>query len=609
MSSRKIAKIAKLMLPCFRWVSRGRFLISGLQACRYLLRRQKMPGLEAKNSRVDIAIIVPKEDELRSLEWAFGADFTRRDGELPGGKLYYRHKVGTETQVGFLEVSVAIIFLNSQGNSITSSVTEQILSQLDPSLIFLVGTAAGKQGKVKIGDVVVSEQVEDVQEWRIEQKELPRTKQHPIQEKIHTDVSRFIGKTLSLMDLRRELLSVPKSLYRNMRVPNELWESPPNVQVKFVASGPDLLLNPDKLSVIWSLDDRIRCYEMEGAGFATVCRQYLGKQWLVVRGVSDYGTPESRKDEYRVAATASAAKFLQMFIRKGLIECHPNSVRVPESEEYVLSPESIYSKISREDIMFVIKKEVKEQLSINLEGIDFGRSLSLSDVESLCVSRGADRKKAYDILTRVREDYFTKKYVQYDYEHDLRGLVPNWANEIKEILSRFSIQLNSSTVVDVGIGNGLEAPYLFTEAREIYGVDISNEMLARARKNFHKLEIYSNSAENMESIGTGSKDVYISLRTYQSTLFDIHSALREAQRVLKQRGIIIVSIANGFVKSEAGQKKVIRGLLVPGSRDIVDKSAPMRLSLQIWEKLTNFGFELVGLKSESTDIYVWGQKP
>ena len=101
----------------------------------------------------------------------------------------------------------------------------------------------------------------------------------------------------------------------------------------------------------------------------------------------------------------------------------------------------------------------------------------------------------------------------------------------------------------------------------------------------------------------------LSLRTFQSSLFDLSSAIREAYRVIRNNGFIIISIANGFVDEINGEKKVIRGLLIPSSKIIVDKNTPLRIALTVHEKLHNLGFESIGILSNKTDIYVWCKKP
>jgi len=553
---------------------------------------------------VDVAIIVPKEDELRAVEQAFGTKFVESKGALRGGKLYYTFRQRLKTETGSSDVSVAVVFMNDQGNSIANDVANDVLSELDPPLIFLTGTAAGRPGKVNIGSVVASSLIMDAQEWRLEEAANPRIRHHEPPEKIRADVTRFIGQ-MPESDWRDKLFGVLEALYRQTEPPKELLTKPPEAHFGIIASSNYLIVNPQLLETLWKNDDRIRCIDMESGGFGLACKKSVQRQWLVVRGISDYGTPASKKDLYRVAAAASAAVFLQTFMEEGLRECQPNWLRPPESEKTELPEDSIYVKF---DVITTFKQRIKDCLGIDLWRYDLGGSLNLADLESLCVAKGAERTKAHDTLSQIREDYFTTKYIDYTYENDLRGLIPRWANEIKEILAGFSVDLAASTVLDVGIGNGVEAPYLFADVGELIGVDISKRMLEKAKKLFPSMKTVQNPAEDLRDIKTGSVDVYISLRTYQSSLFDMPSALREAQRILKSKGIIIVSIANGFVIVEDSEKKIIRGLLVPGTRKVVDKSTPLQLGNQIYNRLNDLGFENVNLTAGKTDIYVSGQQ-
>jgi ubiquinone/menaquinone biosynthesis C-methylase UbiE/nucleoside phosphorylase len=561
-------------------------------------------SLMAQQNQVDIAILVPKADELKAVEWAFGTTFERSDGWLSGGKPYYKLNHKIETESGTSDVSIAVIFMNDQGTGPASTVTQQVISELDPVIFFLTGTAAGREGKVGIGSVIVSSMVIDATQWRVEESASPRALQYEPPEKVRTDAVRFVEK-FPLDKWQKELLSIPVDLYRGKEPPDEILKEGPDVKYGFVSASNYLLLNPGVLGVLWTSDDRIRCIDMESGGFGSSCKGSVQRQWLVVRGISDYGTPASRKEVYRVAAAASAAIFLRMFIERGLIESHPHWLRVPESRKSELSPDNPYSQY---DIVSTVTEGVKKELGIDLSGIDLSTSLCLADFESVCISRGANAEQAHNVLSAIREKYFTEKYVEYNYERDLRGLLPNWATEIKDILTRLTIDLSSSTVLDVGIGNGLEIPYLFTETGKVIGVDVSSSMLDKAKHLFPSLEIVHNPAENLSSIETSSVDAYISLRTFQSSLFDISAAMREAQRVLKSKGIIVVSIANGFVDLEDSKKKIVRGLLIPGSRRIVDKSTPKRIADHVYQRFEELGFE-VGYRIEKTDIYVWGRKP
>ena len=43
-----------------------------------------------RKENVDIAILIPKDDEFRAFKASFDLELNSSDGELRGGKLYYR---------------------------------------------------------------------------------------------------------------------------------------------------------------------------------------------------------------------------------------------------------------------------------------------------------------------------------------------------------------------------------------------------------------------------------------------------------------------------------------------------------------------------------------
>lgn len=554
---------------------------------------------------VDVVIVVPKSDELSALEQAFGVKLAKSHGALPGGKLYYKipFRLGTDASVS--DITVAIVFMNDQGNSIASTVATQALSALDPSILFLFGTAAGREGTVSIGSVMLSSLIVDAQEWRLEERDSPRTRQHKPAEEILTDAERYVN-AMSLQNWRSDLMVLLKNCPQAIQSAYDMEKQQPTVRMGVVASSNYLHRKPELLRALWELDDRICCIDMESGGFGEACKTAIRRQWLVIRGISDYGTSESKKDEYRMIAADAAALFLRMFIKRGLVESHPHWLRVPETEKTELSSSNFYTQF---DVVSTVMSGIKEKLGIDLGELDLGPSLSFTDYEAVCINWGADPRKAKEVMSNIREDYFTKKYLNYTYENDLRGLLSNWVAEVRRTFDELSVDLRSSVVLDVGIGNGIEVPYLFADAKKLIGVDVSKDMLREAKRCFPSLETINNAAEELRDIRSALIDVYVSLRTYQSSLFDIHAAIRESQRVLKHKGAIVISVANGFVDIIDGKKKVVRGLLIPGNRRIVDKSTPRRIANQVVERLEQLGFESVDYRSTRTDIYVCGQRP
>jgi nucleoside phosphorylase/ubiquinone/menaquinone biosynthesis C-methylase UbiE len=553
-----------------------------------------------ERQRCDLAIVIPKHDELNAFQQAFGITLGKSEGKL-GDKRFWIVSIPTAP-----DLSIAVVLLNGQGNVVATDVTRQLLSKLDPALLFLIGTAVGRKDAIHLGSVVVSSVIVDAQERRVEKGSVRfRTKQYETPEAIRVDVGRFFESKTLIKDWRRKLSAVCASLCPEAQSVKERWRNL-NVELAHVASSNDLNLDPAALQQLWNIDDRIRCADMESAGFALTLRNELQRQWLTVRGISDFGTRASKTRANRLAATASAALLLRTFIESGLSESHPHSLRVPESSSSELSKANYYARF---DATKTMTEALRKKLRVDLTGIDLGASLTLSDFESLCVARGADRIRTRAVLSETREEYFTGKYLNYSYEDDLRGLIPTWAHEVRDILLDVGIDPKRCTVIDVGIGNGLEAPYIFMDVRRLIGVDVSRKSLAKARATFLELECHDDAAENLRHIKTSSADVYVSLRTYQSSFFDVSAALREAQRVLRSRGLLIVSVANGFVDIESGSKKVIRGLLVPGTRRVIDRNSPRKLADQIVQKLEDLGFEGVSYKSTKTDIYIWGQRP
>lgn len=559
-----------------------------------------------RKENVDIVILIPKDDEFKAFKASFDLELNRSDGELQGGKLYFRFNLQIKIQDSPSQLSLVAVFLNDQGNNITSSITEQILAKFDPTLIFLVGTAAGHEDKIKIGDIIISSLVIDASEWRYGEEPTPRTKQHNPPEKVLVDLKRYLGELFLKDDYFTILKSKLEELYEDTEILEIFNDLETNIDVKAIASSDFLHLNTDFLQKVWNIDDRIRCVDMESGGFGEVCKGSIGKQWLVVRGISDYGTSQSKREEYRLASSIKAFLFLKMFLEVGLKETHPKWIKIPESEETTLSQENFYTKY---DIISFLKQEIKSQLGIDLFNIELTSSISLADLESICAGRNKGVENYCNILSEIREKYFTDKYLDYSYENDLRGLIPYWASELNSIFRLLTININSSVIIDVGIGNGLEIQYLFDDIKELTGVDISKKMLDKISEDFSWVKLIHNSAEDLHEIETNYADVYISLRTFQSSLLDIPQALREMQRVLKPRGIVILSIANGFVHEKDGEKKIIRGLLSQGSKFQVDKNLSLKIAKKILVKLNQMGFEQTGIKSEKTDVYIWGKNP
>lgn len=170
------------------------------------------------------------------------------------------------------------------------------------------------------------------------------------------------------------------------------------------------------------------------------------------------------------------------------------------------------------------------------------------------------------------------------------------------------IDTSRADILYVGVGTGRDLPLVCPKFKSLTGVDLSVTMLDRAKQVQPDMTVVRDRAEGLVNIADESVDLYLSLRTYQSSLFDIAAALRQALRVLRGGGGLVLSIPGGFLdRTSDEQLRVVRGLLVPGS-DVVDRALPRRTAARILAQLDNLMFERVGFHQRDTDLYVYARK-
>jgi pyrimidine deaminase RibD-like protein/ubiquinone/menaquinone biosynthesis C-methylase UbiE len=218
---------------------------------------------------------------------------------------------------------------------------------------------------------------------------------------------------------------------------------------------------------------------------------------------------------------------------------------------------------------------------------------------AICTSESIE-----EIVLSARRKSFDKKYHNYSYEKDVRGIY-DWKTVLLDIFKALNINdISKYRMVNVGIGNGLEGKDLFENLQELTLIDIGEKSLKKAQEILPKAKTIISDAESLSSLDAASYDIYISLRTYQSSYFDISHALKEAQRIIRPGGLIIISIANGFIGKE---ELLVPGLVIPNT-NVVDKNKPYELADSIRRRLTAIQFGDIGMRTSPSEIYVYGRK-
>lgn len=553
----------------------------------------------------DILVVVPKFDELRAAEVVFDADFS-----TPAGVLEYDeapvYLVPVEDDAGNL-LKVGFVEMGGQGNVASALTTTEAVARLEPKVAIMIGTALGNAERCRLFDVVFAEEVTDLTEYkaRVDGSIGWRPDQHQPWSRMRREVGRF-RERLDLAPFHETLVELARQ-----RVPDHLsgvTRTPPSVHFEAMASGASMVVDPELQAEIWRHDDRFACYDMDSAGFARVAKAQSGIQWMVIRGISDYGDAATKSDPAaRQLATMSAALLLRTLIVSGLKQCHPFQVRVPTATQDELPDSHFY--VQRSGLEY-FQKRIAEDLQIRLPPEQPAPRLTLDGLTAfLQPVSDLSREEIMTYLASARADYFEKKYMDYTYARDLRSVMRGWAEEFHDLLRKTNTSVEGLDVLDVGIGNGLEARELFEGARSVVGVDVSQRMLDAARQRWSTLTTVCAPAEAMSQIPSRSVDLYVSLRTYMSRLFDVRSAVTEAVRVLRPDGFIVLSIANGYVEvGPDGRPYVIRGLKIPGSYR-TDPEEPHHVMRRVRRVLWDFGFQDVSYESSVSDVYLWARAP
>ncbi|MEU5425895.1 methyltransferase domain-containing protein [Streptomyces olivoreticuli] len=253
---------------------------------------------------------------------------------------------------------------------------------------------------------------------------------------------------------------------------------------------------------------------------------------------------------------------------------------------------------------------ISEAVSTGLRSKGF--TLSRSDINAnrgrfalaslICQRYGIEYEEADRAVGDALSGAFDAKYGTYDYAYDARAANVRWADDFMSVYKRSSTRpLSAVNILNVGVGAGHEAAALFSDCPQITFADIAESGLASISGRIPSSRTVVSSAEDLSALPENSFDLYVSLRTYNSSFFDTSAAASEAHRVLKPGAAIIVSVANGFLYAQRGC--VVPGLIIPGT-EFVDLYRGMDTANLIGAELGAAGFKDVRMFPTSTEIYL-----
>lgn len=250
-------------------------------------------------------------------------------------------------------------------------------------------------------------------------------------------------------------------------------------------------------------------------------------------------------------------------------------------------------------------------------GVDFISSLpkeqdlSINDIIKYCENEaflnGMFNINFKTLLNEAISFGYDKRYLMNDKVIDERKLfINNFKTTFNNVLTKLNIvdSLNDLSVLVVGIGNGTEGKILYEKIKKLVIVDIAYNSLNQAKKILPHSQAFQARSDMLDFLPDSNFDIYISLRTYQSTYFDIFASLQEAKRVLKNNGSIIISIACGTLNDNGN---LIYGIYNPHNGKF-DKNRPNLFLESILKYLEELNFNIVGIEKNITEIFIFALK-
>ena len=238
--------------------------------------------------------------------------------------------------------------------------------------------------------------------------------------------------------------------------------------------------------------------------------------------------------------------------------------------------------------------EIPTTVSSKESLIDYLSSRGLSDAEDL-------------VKNAVFYAYDQKYYKYYSAERDVHEYSDDWINDFGEILKKLDIddKLNEMSIVNVGSNDASQMEKLISDNyKEMYLVDVGLRSLLLAKKLYPDAKIMHTDADTLEDIPDNSIDLYLSFRTFNSSIFNMKKATSELNRVLSDNGRVILSIPNGYVDANGN---FTYGLIPPNGNSI-DECYPFKILEKILYHLSRVGFKDIGIINSFYEIYIYTRR-
>lgn len=255
--------------------------------------KTKTDRIEKDFDNILIGVVVALDIELDAVLKRFNHEQLRNDL-----RTYYIGHINPDSE----SYKIAVVRSSHPGNTPAAVVTRDLIKDLDPKYVVLIGIAAGYDDDgLKLGDVVVSDSIID-----------------------YDYTKEFNEKTLNRQRMFNSdpyLIECVKKFKWDGKIETKKPDgsSDPNIKVGHIATGNKVIASTIYKEKIKSIHDKIIAIEMESGGVADAAQQLKNPIGiLVIKGISDMGDKDKGDDWHEYSANV-AAQFFVDFLRSGLI--------------------------------------------------------------------------------------------------------------------------------------------------------------------------------------------------------------------------------------------------------------------------------------------------
>jgi nucleoside phosphorylase len=272
---------------------------------------------------VDVVITTVTPLEWRAAQDVFELD--ENEFEEHDGRRY--HELKLHSVIAKRDVSVALTSLMRPTNVVATKRMFDIRNYFEAQIYFLLGIAAGRKGRLELGDVVVPERVHYYAPGRrLPSETRPRPGLKEVEEDLQLNFSYYDPAQTQYFDRLAEAF---EGLAARDVPPRFISTRKPEVVLNnsTLVSG-EQLIQDGLLKKLAKGDERVMAGDQEGYGFAEALS---GSHWAIFRGISDYGEKD-KPNSWQYVAVYAAALALRDFLETQFSPKPP-----PDSQEDVLA--------------------------------------------------------------------------------------------------------------------------------------------------------------------------------------------------------------------------------------------------------------------------------